>query len=392
MRGIRLGHSLNIRRNKRRQLKFDDQEESASFEEDDFDTGILKIDDVDDLCFKSGDPTDDYKIGETNVSQLFRNYQNESVRIAKDGGLFVESNVHEILSLSSIFLLIPNSHSKTMINIFGSRLVDKIHLKVKPVQGTTLNPDWELKFQEAIKKATKISRECAVDWFYTELARDRNLRENLGSVILNYLETLPIEKIRNEPNEITFIINYLDNIMRGTFHNPDKHIVQWPNINPKENSAIFIGEVSAPSQKDNVYKNCKDLIMLGVLMKDCMDSAIDKGADINIIGFQCVDNIIDFYITDLIQGIYFMIHVGQVSVPTSVKDMIYFVNEIEILLGIREILQKSYDTLHDKNCSPSLPLAKAKFKRDTFGTPQFNQLLSKTHDCYGICSHRYGHF
>ena len=83
-------------------------------EEDDEDN-VIAIDDVDDLCFEDEDLENDHKIGDINVSQLFRQYQNASIKIAKNEGLFIESNVHEILSLSSIFLLAPGSHSNTMI-------------------------------------------------------------------------------------------------------------------------------------------------------------------------------------------------------------------------------------------------------------------------------------
>src|SRR6185369_1794239 len=94
---------------------------------------------------------------------------------------------------------------------------------------------------------------------------------------------------------------------------PDKHIVQWLNTALDESKSrkfegrtkqpdfvvtvihqhqmvadTVIGEVSPPSQKANVYKNCNDLIRLGIFMKDCVDFAIDKGAEINVIGFQCV--------------------------------------------------------------------------------------------------------
>ncbi|CAJ0925684.1 4694_t:CDS:2 [Entrophospora sp. SA101] len=97
--------------------------------------------------------------------------------------------------------------------------------------------------------------------------------------------------------------------MKGTSHHPDNHIVEWPNTALNESKSrkskgrckqpdfvvsiihqlqteaiIFMGEVSPPSQRNNVYKNCNDLIRIGVLMKDCLDFAIDNGA-----GFQCVD-------------------------------------------------------------------------------------------------------
>ncbi|CAG8656323.1 16678_t:CDS:2, partial [Acaulospora morrowiae] len=347
------------------------------FEEDYYNNDIVIIDDMDELCFEDGDPADDYKLGETNVSQLFRRYQNESIKIAKTGGLFVESNVHEILSLSSIFLLTPGSHSNTMINIFSSTLLNKIHQQITPAQQIELDSECESKFRKVIKQAIKESRYNATKLLLAELSNNQTLNENLGSVILKGLEILPGDKLRNEPSEITLITNYLDYIMKSTFHDPDKHIVQWPNTALNESKSrkfegrtkqpdfvvsiihqfqtvavVFVGEVSPPSQKNNVYKNCGDLIRLGVFMKDCMDFAIDKGADINVIGFQCV----------------------------------------EILLGIQEIFKKSLGTLYDKFCNPSLPSAKAMFKRDTLSTPKFNHLVSRTRDCHRICPFWFGRF
>ncbi|CAG8619787.1 7407_t:CDS:10, partial [Funneliformis caledonium] len=253
--------------------------------------GLGKRRNLKDHSPEDGTPSDDYRIREANVSQLFRNFQNKSIWIAKNGGLFVESNVHEILSLSSIFLLTPNSHSKTIIDIFGFRLLDEIHQNVMPVQNITLN--WPNK-------------------------------------ALNESKSRKYKGQTKQPDFVVSIIHQL-----------------------QTDSVIFVGEVSPPSQRNNVYKNCKDLIRLGVFMKDCVDLAIDKSTDINVFGFHCVDYIIDFYITELIQGTYFMVHIGQVSVPASIKEMPSFVDELEF---------------------PSLPSNNAIFKRDTLGTPKFNQL------------------
>ncbi|CAG8688795.1 9691_t:CDS:2, partial [Funneliformis caledonium] len=313
--------------------------EKENEDEDENEDGVIIINDIDELCFKDGDPENDLKIGDNNVSQLFRKYQNESAKIAKTEGLFAESNVHEILSLSSIFLLAPE-----------------------------LSSEYETKFRKVVKQATKESRHKAIKLLVTELSNDETLGENLGFVILKGLEMLLSGKVRNEPSEITFITNYLDYIMKGTFHDADKHIVQWPN------TALNEREVSPPLQKTNVYKNCCDLIRLGVFMKDCMDFAIEKGADIKI-GFQCVGHIIDFYMIDLVEGIYVMVHIGQVSVPASLKEMLSFVDQIEILLGIREIFKRSFDILYDNLCNPNLSSVKKTFKRDTLNTPQFNNLL-----------------
>ncbi|UZO18267.1 uncharacterized protein OCT59_009584 [Rhizophagus irregularis] len=378
-----------------RQNKIHVDIDNPFLEESDF---ILSIDDIPQgLTFKDENSVDDFYMGDINVSSLFRYYQNQSLKLARDKGLFVETNVHEILSLSSILMLSPNSHSTLMIDSFGSPLLDQIHQELIPTQ-QVLDSESESKFRKAIKKANKNSRDDAIDWLSAELVNNRNLKKNFGSVILKGLETLPADKIRNEPN-------------------PDKHIVQWPNTALDESKLrkfegrtkqpdfvvsvihqlqtvadTVIGEVSPPAQKANVYKNCNDLIRLGVFMKDCVDFAIDRGAEINVIGFQCVDHTVDFYATNLVNGMYVMVHIGQTTVPVSLKEMLSFVDDIEIFLGIREVFIKSFDTFYDKIRNPSLPSKNAKFKRDTLATPKFNKLVSRTRDCHRSCPFWYGRF
>lgn len=134
----------------------------ADIDEEEDEDDVIAIDDVDDLCFENGNLENDYKIGDINVSQLFRHYQNASINIAKKEGLFIESNVHEILSLSSIFLL-PDSHSNTMIDIFGSPLLNEIHRQIASTRQIELNSECEPTFRKVIKQATKESRHKAIN-------------------------------------------------------------------------------------------------------------------------------------------------------------------------------------------------------------------------------------
>jgi hypothetical protein len=101
-------------------------------------------------------------------------------------------------------------------------------------------------------------------------------------------------------------------------HNPDKEIIKWPNTGLDEskarklqgrskqpdftisiihrlrkNGVIFVVKL-ARLRKNNVYKNCNDLIRVGIFMKDCLDSVIDKGADIKVLGFQCIGKLLFF--------------------------------------------------------------------------------------------------
>ncbi|CAG8502656.1 15447_t:CDS:1 [Funneliformis mosseae] len=169
---------------------------------------IIINDIPDELSFEDEDSIDDLKIREINVSRLFRQYQNQSIKIAKTGGLFVESNVHEILSLSSILLLNPGSHSKTMIDIFSTSLLDDIYQQANPPQQIELNTECESKLRKVIKKAIKESRSRATEFLLRELTNDQMLNENLGSMFLECLKKLPTTKIKNEPSETTLITNY----------------------------------------------------------------------------------------------------------------------------------------------------------------------------------------
>jgi len=200
-----------------------------------------------------------------------------------------------------------------MIDHFGLSLLDEIRKNFTPVQQISLDSNSEATFRKAVKMAMNGSRDEAINRLCGNLSSEKSLRDNLGFVVLDYLRTLPSSKIRNEHSEITHYTNFLDRIMKGLFDDPDKHVVHWPNTALNESKAkkiegrakqpdftvsivyqlqtsdtIFVGEVSPPSKRGDVYKNCNDLVRLGVFMKDMLDSSIDKGADIKVLGFQYV--------------------------------------------------------------------------------------------------------
>jgi hypothetical protein len=239
--------------------------------------------------------------------------------------------------------------------------------------------------------------------------------------MIDLIRSLPFDKIRNEPSELTLITNYLDRIMKEAFHDPDKCIVQWPNTALTESkirkfdgsrtkqtdfvvsmnyqsratNVIYVGEVTGPSEKNNVYKNCLDLVRIGIFMKDCNDSAILQGAEIKILGFQCIAYSVDFYVLDLNgEGLYTMNHIAQISIPETIKGLFTFIDELHILLSIRDILVRSYDVLIDQLQNPGLtpPELKSSFKRKTLDTPEFKRLVSKTHCVKRECPLWFGRY
>ncbi|CAI2181225.1 2640_t:CDS:2 [Funneliformis geosporum] len=275
-----------------------------------------------------------------------REDSNESIWIARNGGLLVESHIHEILSLFSILMLAPDSYLTVMIDLFGLPLLDQIHKELMPTQQIILDPTYESTFRKAIKMANKLCDD-ATNWLYTQLANEKTLKDNAGFAILDCLKTLHTSKIRSEHSKITHITNYLDRIMREFFNNLNQHVIQWPN------TALDKSKARAKW--------------------DSLDSAIDKDADIKIIGAQCIN---------LIHGMYTMVHFGQVTFSASIKEMSAFVDEIETLLRIQEIFYESFNILYAKLYIPSPPSNKVTFKKDTLCTPQFRKLVNKMQDCY----------
>ncbi|CAG8499233.1 17722_t:CDS:2 [Cetraspora pellucida] len=383
--------------------------DSTYYDEDD---EITIIRDVPQLSLENRDLEDDFFIEERNISKLFRQYQKESVNLANSGGLYVETSVHEILALTSIFMLAPNSHSEIMINIFGSQnLLDKIHKVLFPTDKRGLDAECESKFRRIIKQSINDSRDSAIKSSIAFLT-ENNSKENLGFVIFEGLRSLPNLTLKSQPSEMTLITNYLDYIMKELFHEPDKHRVEWPNTGLKESrtrklegrarqpdfivsainqletsGTLFVGEVTSPAEKGNVRKNCNDLIRIGVFMKECIDSAIDKGADVKLLGFQCIEYTIDFYAMELsAPGLYFMYHIGQASIPTSVKTITHFIDDIETFLTAQDIFRESFVNFYDKLCNPKEQSTKAPFKRETLSTPDFNQLVSNTRNVKRKCT------
>ncbi|CAG8716275.1 36402_t:CDS:2, partial [Racocetra persica] len=249
-----------------------------------------------------------------NISAKFKQYINKAISYTNDKGLYVETNTHEILSLSSILVLILNSYPTKMVEAFSLDVPESIHRRYMP----------KLSLQLDIKQSKEIR------W------------------------------VKDEQLDFVVSVNYQS---RAT-------------------NVIFVGEVTRPTEKNNVYKNCLDLIRIGVFMKNCIDSAISQGVDIKILGFQCIAYKIDFYILDINgEGLYMMNHIVQISVPATIKDICSFIDELYILLNLRSILYESYNAFVDKLKNPRLaPLElKSSFKKLTLDTPEFNKLVSKTH-------------
>lgn len=134
----------------------------------------------------------------------------------------VEMNTHEILSLSSILVLIPNSYSTKMVEAFGLDVLESIHKEYTPKLSLQLDIEIENVYRNVVKTCLNGSRDDGIKLLCTNIVQKNELMSNFGFLILDLIRSLPYDKIRNEPSELTLITNYLDNIMKSAFHVPDR--------------------------------------------------------------------------------------------------------------------------------------------------------------------------
>jgi hypothetical protein len=85
---------------------------------------------------------------------------------------------------------------------------------------------------------------------------------------------------------------------------------------------------------------------------------------------------IDFYAMKLsAPGLYFMYHIGQASIPTSVKTMTHFIDDIETFLTVRDIFREFFMI---KLCNPKEQSTKVSFKCDYLHQVSINLLAIRT--------------
>ncbi|CAJ0754048.1 5376_t:CDS:10 [Entrophospora sp. SA101] len=71
---------------------------------------------------------------------------------------------------------------------------------------------------------------------------------------------------------------------------------------------------------------------------------------------------------------YTMSHLGQIKIPADFKDIYSFVDDIGLLLGIKDIFTRSFNNFYEKLCVPSQLEIKPTLKEKTLSTQEFGQL------------------
>ncbi|RGB42693.1 hypothetical protein C1646_682536 [Rhizophagus diaphanus] len=188
----------------------------------------------------------DVFLNDVNISAKFRRYINEAVTYANTK---VEMNTHEILSLSSILVLIPNSYSTKMVEAFGLDVLESIHKEYTPKLSLQLDIEIENVYRNVVKACLNGSRDNGIKLLCTNIIQKNELMSNFGFLILDLIRSLLTEiKLRKFDGSRT--------------KQPD--FVVSVNYQSRATNVIYVGEVTGPSEKTNVYKYCLDLIRVGI--------------------------------------------------------------------------------------------------------------------------------
>ncbi|KAG0010589.1 hypothetical protein BGZ81_002684 [Podila clonocystis] len=147
---------------------------------------------------------------------------------------------------------------------------------------------------------------------------------------------------------------------------------------------LGIGEATSHSHKNYKKKNAKDLARIGLGLKDALDLIQDKYGvdDATLVGYQVIAQTMSVYLMRRCGNMYAMVHVHDVLIPDSMKELatigaeykIWFELALTVESGIKPVLEA---VAKGKVAAVHPPLAAGKARFFTIPTPELNKLLTR---------------
>ena len=111
---------------------------------------------------------------------------------------------------------------------------------------------------------------------------------------------------------------------------------------------LGIGERTSHAHKNYRKKNAKDLARIGLGLKDALDLIQDRYGvdDATLVGYQVVAQTMSIYLMRCCGNMYVMVHVHDLSIPDSMKELaiigaeynIWFELALTVENGIKPVL------------------------------------------------------
>ncbi|RUS17689.1 hypothetical protein BC938DRAFT_476182 [Jimgerdemannia flammicorona] len=213
---------------------FDDGEEADSF------TGIAPVDCpviINDAVRLQLGPLprkeSRWIVNNVDVSEKWHFFKEESLKLSNGGGLFVESHVQQILSLSHILLLKPKQHCPLMVEVFGAELLGAMHNDIMQrltEQELEFDAEVAIKLTCTIKhlQREEITRDIAVSELQSLMTGRAYEECAILKAIKNIIERVPRATLKSPVGEVELCTTYIDPVLSPIIADPERGVfLRW---------------------------------------------------------------------------------------------------------------------------------------------------------------------
>ncbi|CAO3626379.1 unnamed protein product [Cunninghamella blakesleeana] len=336
-----------------------------------------------------------------DVSMAFYNFQQFTINRLQKKKLYWESDIHHILSLSSIFLITPERMHKDVRMVVGDGTLNSLtdHFdSIFNMNECEFSIELTNKIMKIVKMVDrkKLDRDDAVVQLLLLKSESTPLEFKIIKSIKAMIETLPNEVLNDEPHEFELLSRYLNACLLPLFDSPNDGILfRWHDNTNLESSTTTasiskrrpdssivmldgycfdysrgFGEVKSKHFYNKYQSINKDLARVGIFCKNSIDVNNMKG----VLGFQAVGRNITFYISKLVSdGVYIMYQLKNFTVPGSVKQICSLLGYLDDLYFILNVFEA-----HCTQMEPEVIDVYKNKKRNSLSTPETHRITESS--------------
>lgn len=144
--------------------------------------------------------------------------------------------------------------------------------------------------------------------------------------------------------------------------------------------------MTSHAQKSHKKKNAKDLVRVGLSLKDALDFIGDTYGvhDAVLVGWQVIGQIMSIYLMFKCGNLYIMVYVRDVTIPDNLAELSAISTQIKIWNDLRATVEKGLSPILEAVASGKGrvsgtvgPLGSMHTRVETTRTPEFKTFLSR---------------
>ncbi|KAF8942781.1 hypothetical protein BGZ47_006159, partial [Haplosporangium gracile] len=149
---------------------------------------------------------------------------------------------------------------------------------------------------------------------------------------------------------------------------------------------VGFGEVTSHAQKSYKKKNAKDLVRIGLSLKDALDFIGDSYGvhDAVLVGWQVVGQIMAIYLMFKCGNLYILIHVRDVTIPDNLTELGTISTQIKVWDDLKATIEQGLSPVFEAVASgkrravgSASPLGPTLPRIETTRTPEFKTFLNR---------------